>query len=87
MQLATIIKLAHAFGLTYCHPRYCSCGNDSYLLWLEVTWQEEHALLPSWANGVEPTDLYNWIQEQSWHNAAIRDALKKVGLNQYQRFQ
>lgn len=94
----TIIKLARALGMSYCHPRYCGCGNESYLLYtrssdapagegLECRDLYVAIHLPDWANGVPPEDVYAWAQKAAWSRVFLRERMERAGMRIYRRFE
>jgi hypothetical protein len=86
MRTETVVKLARALQMNYCHPDYCGCGECSRLLFTPVAETDDPPWLPWWANGCDPEELYEWVQEEAWSNPLVAQALRDQGLNIYQRF-
>lgn len=98
MSPETTFKLARALGMSFCHPRYCACGKCSGLLFIKdsdadvgmnmTSAQLYSAIaLPDWANGADPSALYEWAQRKAWQNRLLMDRMIIAGMRIYRRFE
>lgn len=70
----TITKIEDVTGLRYC-DRNCPCGDNNHLMWWPANGPDRPEWLPGWMNGVDSSDVYNWLMQQALGNADIASRL------------
>src|SRR5260370_5920647 len=88
----TILRLARALHMNYCHPSYCGCDGDENGVYSRLLFTpapgggEVPEWLPDWANGSDPEDLYLWAQQEAHRNPEVAAVLKAQGLRVFSSF-